>query len=109
MKTVLKLNIVFVFILSGFILATPVNNGLQKKSPEGYKLSTNQIHQRNYSVEEFICFDGIDQLDYKSQTKFINSFIDTPETFGGFKKYFSTQTLLPDIRTGQRFSRKLII
>ena len=97
------------FILSGLLFAAPVKSSLQKRSTEGYKLSTNQIHQRNYSADKFICIDGIDQLDHKLQTKFINSFIDAPETFGGFKKYFSTQTLLPDIRTGQRFSRKLRI
>lgn len=109
MKTFFKLNIILAVLLSGLIFASPVNNVGHNNTKDSQKLSSISLHQLSNSDEELICFDGIDQLDYQSLVKYINSFINTPEAFGEFKKYFSTQSLLPDIRTDQRFNKKLRI
>ena len=106
-KTILKLHIVLILLLSSSLFAGTVNNNLQIKKTRDI-LKTEQTHQAGMETQ-IIAADEFDQSDTKSHTIIDIIIYNTPEIFGGFEKYFSTQFTLSEIRTAQRFNRELKI
>ena len=109
MKTLVKINIVLIFLSVIFLSASSGNNNFEKENTNVKILAGKTINNKvAYSLN--INFgEELEQLNNDIQTRKYISILNAPETFGGFENYFSIQFTLPDIRAGKRFTRQLKI
>jgi len=106
-KSFLKLNIVFVFFLLGFISATDIDKEIKLTGFGSEVLKSTQSSQFENFVSQSISKNGFENILTKSQTSKEIFFLSAPEFYGEFQYFFSAQFLLPDIGTRQRFALQL--
>lgn len=107
MKSFLKLHIVFIFFLFGFISATHVSKVMSLTGNDSKVIGSKQTLQFENFVSQSISKTGLENIVSKSQTSKEILFLSAPEHYGEFQYFFSAQFLLPDVGTRQRFNYQL--